>query len=111
MMKNIILIGVLAMLLIGCSHASKDSEFSEHKTLYKNWDHAKYSWWGHRNPTPEDLKKSKDQGWWGTETSIEQKEDQFTCEYIYGMEMPVYDGYILLTILQKGENRSGRNSP
>lgn len=75
MIKNIILIGVLALLLIGCSHAAKDSEYLEHKTLFKNWDHAKYSLWGYRNPTPEDLKKSQEQGWWGSEVPIEQAEE------------------------------------
>ncbi len=75
MMKKAIFIGILAMLLIGCGHAAKDSEWSEHKTQYKNWDHTKFSLWGYRNPTPGDLKKSQEQGWWGSEVSIEPTED------------------------------------
>lgn len=74
-MKNIFLIGILAMLLIGCGHSAKDAEFLEHKTLYKNWDHAKYSWWGYRNPSPEDLKKSQEQSWWGSEVPVEHAEN------------------------------------
>ena len=75
LMKKAIFIGILTMLLIGCGHAAKDSEWSEHKTQYKNWDHTKFSLWGYRNPTPGDLKKSQEQGWWGSEVSIEPTED------------------------------------
>ncbi|MBW1981774.1 MAG: membrane lipoprotein lipid attachment site-containing protein [Deltaproteobacteria bacterium] len=35
------------------------------RPAFKNWDHIKFSWFGYRNPTAEDLKKSQEQGWWG----------------------------------------------
>jgi hypothetical protein len=43
------------------------SEYMEHDTMYKNWDHMKFSWFGNKNPTPEDQRKSVEQGWWGYE--------------------------------------------
>ena len=71
MMNKVIFIGVLVMFLIGCGH----SEWLEHKSQYKNWDHMVFSLSGFRNPTPEDLKKSQEQEWWGNEVSLEAAED------------------------------------
>ena len=66
-MKKAIVFVLLALFLAGCSGSLSQSEFLEHDKMYKNWDHMKFSWFGHRNPTPEDQQKSIEQGWWGFE--------------------------------------------
>jgi hypothetical protein len=43
------------------------SGYYEHNSMYRNWDHMKFSWFGYKNPTAEDPKKAADQQWWGIE--------------------------------------------
>ena len=50
------------MIITGCS-----SEFYKHDSIYKDWDHVKFSWWGYENPTADHAKMSTDRGWWGEE--------------------------------------------
>ena len=64
-MKRVYLLALLAgLFLFGCAGA-KQSEFFQHSSMYKSWDHLKFSWFGHKNATPETAKKSQEQGWWG----------------------------------------------
>jgi uncharacterized protein YceK len=65
-MKKFIVLFLMALLLSGCS-TLQQSEYLEHDKMYKNWDHMKFSWFGHRNYSEEDIQKSIDQGWWGFE--------------------------------------------
>jgi len=37
------------------------SEFWQHDSVYKNWDHMKFSLFDHKSPTPEVAKKSQEQ--------------------------------------------------
>lgn len=64
-MKKLCLLALIGLFLSGCGTAAKKSEFWEHDTMYKNWDHLIFSCWGYKNPTAETLKKSQGQGWWG----------------------------------------------
>ena len=64
-MKRFCLLTLAAVFLSGCGAAAKQSEFWEHSTMYKNWAHLKFSWYGHKNPTIGTGKKSLKQGWWG----------------------------------------------
>ena len=66
-MKWIKLAAVLILLFVmaGCGTAARDSEWCQHDTMYKNWDHLKFSWTGYTAPTSDDVKKSADQAWWG----------------------------------------------
>jgi uncharacterized lipoprotein NlpE involved in copper resistance len=66
-MKKIITIMLLALFLMGCGQAATQSEFYQHKAIYKNWDHMKFSWFGYNNPTAEDRQMATEQGWWGVD--------------------------------------------
>jgi hypothetical protein len=66
-MKRLVIAGLLALFLAGCGHSAVSSEYYQHDSMYRNWDHLKFSWFGHKNPTAEDLKKSIEQQWWGIE--------------------------------------------
>jgi hypothetical protein len=65
-MKKWILIVITGLFLAGCLSAKK-SEFMQHDSTFKDWDHMKYSLWGYQNPSEETVKKSQEEGWWGTE--------------------------------------------
>ena len=67
-MKKLFLLALIGLFFSGCGAGIQRSEFLKHDTMYKNWDHLIYSWWGHRNPTDETQKKSQEQGWWGIPT-------------------------------------------
>jgi hypothetical protein len=61
-MKKLIVLLFIGLLLAGCS-----DEFLAHDSLYKDWEHVKFSWWGYKTPTAEVAKMSDDRGWWGEE--------------------------------------------
>lgn len=65
-MKRSVLLILAIIMLAGCSSFSR-SEFLQHESMYKNWDHMKFSWFGYRNPSEEDVKKSIEQEWWGVD--------------------------------------------
>lgn len=64
-MRKLIVLVFMALFLVSCGQSL--SEFAQHDTMYKNWDHMRFSWFGHRNPTAEDAQNSIEQGWWGVE--------------------------------------------
>ncbi len=66
-MKKLIVLGLMALFLAGCSQSMTRSDILQHDTMYKSWDHLKFSWFGHNNPTSEDLNNSAEQQWWGIE--------------------------------------------
>ena len=61
-MRKLFLLIIMSKLIVGCS-----SEFYEHDSIYKDWDHIKFSWWGYENPNAEHAKMSTERGWWGEE--------------------------------------------
>ncbi|MFO7712817.1 hypothetical protein [Desulfosarcina sp.] len=65
-MKKMVVLIFLALFLASCGQSAVRSEFLQHDTMYRNWDHMKFSWFGN-NPTAEDLEKTADQKWWGIE--------------------------------------------
>ena len=67
-MKKLILVLMVGAFLSGCGTAAERSEFWKHDSIYKNWDHFKYSVSGYKSPTDETLKASNEQGWWGIPT-------------------------------------------
>jgi hypothetical protein len=75
MMKKLaLLMTMLAMgfMLFGCGTAAVQSEFWEHDTMYKNWEHTKYSMSGFKNTNAQNLQSSKAQKWWGKEMLLEE---------------------------------------
>ena len=62
MMKRLIALIVLVFMIAACS-----PEFYEHDSIFKDWDHWGFSWWGYKNPTSEDARSSAENGWWGAE--------------------------------------------
>jgi hypothetical protein len=66
-MKKVMLVLLAACACAGCSTAAQESEVWKHDTMYKNYDHLKFSWGGHDSVSGEERKKSTDQNWWGKE--------------------------------------------
>jgi hypothetical protein len=64
-MKKLLALLFLGVFLMGCGAAATQSEFWQHSSMYKNWDHMRYSLTGYTNPTAETGEMSQDQGWWG----------------------------------------------
>jgi len=64
-MQRLFLLVLTAIFLSGCGSLAKESEFWQHSTMYRNWDHMKFSAVGYKNPTHETAKKSQVQDWWG----------------------------------------------
>lgn len=63
-MKRLCLLIFMGLFLAGCG-AARQSEFWQHDTMYKNWSHLGYSWYGYKNPTLETGIQSQEQKWWG----------------------------------------------
>ena len=64
-MKRLLAVALLALFVSGCGQMSVQSGFWQHDTMYKNWDHMKFSWFGYQTPTAEDRQKAIEQQWWG----------------------------------------------
>ncbi len=61
-MKRLILIGAAALFLMGCA---SQSGFWQHDTMYRNWDHMAFSWFGYHKVSAQDARESQNQNWWG----------------------------------------------
>ncbi len=66
MKKSIVLI-FMVLFLASCGQHFSKSEYMQHNTMYKNWDHMKFSWFGPDEATTQDVAKSNEQQWWGIE--------------------------------------------
>ena len=62
----------MAATLSGCasSKASSCNEMMKHGSIWKSWDHAYFSYVGYKNPTPEAIKKSIEENWWGCPVEV-----------------------------------------
>lgn len=63
MKKRLFLIGIVGLFLSGCGTSAKESEFWKHPSMYKDWDHMKFSM--AQECTPEMTKESTQGAWWG----------------------------------------------
>jgi len=64
-MKKVLCLLVLSAGLAGCGTTASQSEVWSHDTLYRDWDHMRFSWGGHKEAGLADVKQSKEDGWWG----------------------------------------------
>ena len=66
-MKQAIII-IAIIILAGCA-SIRDSEFLQHDTMYKNFDHMKFSM-GFTDPAAVH-EQSESEGWWGIPQKVE----------------------------------------
>jgi len=64
-MKRWLLLFLMGVFLSGCGATATQSEFWQHDSLYKNWDHSKFSLWEYKHPTAQNYQESMTQKWWG----------------------------------------------
>jgi hypothetical protein len=64
-MKRLIAVMMMAIFLSGCGAAARESGFYDHDTMYKNWDHLKFSICGYKNPDSKAIEESRVEEWWG----------------------------------------------
>lgn len=69
-MKRAFAVMVMVLFLAGCGAAARESEFYKHDTMYRNFDHLKFSWWGYKQVEPKEAQKSKAQEWWGKNLEV-----------------------------------------
>jgi hypothetical protein len=66
-MKKLIAIVLVLFFLVGCGAGARESGFWQNETVYQNWDHLWFSWYGHETPTARDARLAQEQNWWGIE--------------------------------------------
>ena len=64
-MKRFIAVMMTVLFLSGCGAAARESGFYEHSTMYRNYDHLKFSMCGYKKVDPQEVRQSKEQEWWG----------------------------------------------
>jgi hypothetical protein len=64
-MKKTLCLLVVCAGLAGCGSSASQSDFLKHDTMYRNWDHMRFSWGGHKNVSTDEFRKSVDEDWWG----------------------------------------------
>ena len=64
-MKKLLVLVVLGACVAGCGSSASQSEFLKHDTMYRDWDHLRFSWGGYKEVSREELKKSSEEVWWG----------------------------------------------
>ena len=69
-MKKMLALLALSACVAGCGTAAQKSELWQHETIYKNWDHMRFSWGGHKQVSQEEAIQSVEEKWWGKETTV-----------------------------------------
>ncbi len=64
-MKRLFVVLVGVLFISGCGAAARESGFYEHSSMYKNWDHLKFSICGYKEVDQKEAQQSKAQDWWG----------------------------------------------
>jgi hypothetical protein len=64
-MKRLLCLLVLSVGLAGCGPSASQSEFWKHDTMYRSWDHMRFSWGGYQSVTTDEVKTSVEEDWWG----------------------------------------------
>jgi len=68
-MKKLFIL-LIILTVSGCGHLAEQSEFWQHKSIYASGCHMGFSISGYRNPSAEDAKETKQQGWWGIPVEV-----------------------------------------
>ena len=68
-MKRFFLVLTAVLFLAGCA-AARETGFYEHDSLFKNWEHMKFSIYGYKQVSPNDVQKSWEDGWWGITVEV-----------------------------------------
>lgn len=73
-MKKWIIASVMFFLLFsglqGCSSLSCNKAMN-HGSIWKSWNHAYFSYFGYKNPTPDMIRESKAENWWGCPVEVD----------------------------------------
>jgi uncharacterized protein YceK len=64
-MRKLLIVTALGLFLTGCGTLATESEFWQHDSVYKNWEHTWFSWTGYKTPTASDVASTRAQNWWG----------------------------------------------
>ena len=65
-MKKLLAVMLMVLFLAGCGAAAKESGYYEHNSMYRDWEHMKFSLWGYKAPDPKAAELTKEESWWGT---------------------------------------------
>ena len=66
-MKKTLMLVVLSAFAAGCGGPAAQTGVWQHDTLYRDWDHLRFSWGGHKEVSTTEVVKSREEGWWGKE--------------------------------------------
>lgn len=72
-MKRVIVILMGVLFLAGCGAAARESGFWEHSTMYRDWEHFKFSAYEYKHPVPKEAKLSQEEEWWGKTILVEPR--------------------------------------
>lgn len=64
-MKRLFLVLLGIIFLSGCGAAARESGFYEHSTLYRDWDHLKFSICGYQQVDSKEARQAAAEHWWG----------------------------------------------
>jgi len=64
-MKKWLVMAMAVLFLSGCGAAARESGFYEHNTMYRSWDHLKFSICGYKQVDQKEVMQSRSQDWWG----------------------------------------------
>jgi len=64
-MKRLFLVLLGIMMLSGCGAAARESGFYQHTTMYRDWDHLKFSTYGYKKVDAKEVRQSAAGDWWG----------------------------------------------
>jgi hypothetical protein len=65
-MKKLFAVTLMVLFLAGCGAAARESGFYDHNSMYRDWDHMKFSIFGYKDVNPQVAEQSKAEDWWGT---------------------------------------------
>lgn len=64
-MRKLLVLLALGAFAAGCGSTTSQSEVWQHDTLYRDWDHMRFSWGDQKDVSSEEIRKSTEEGWWG----------------------------------------------